>query len=147
MDGFLYIPFWRAGVAKNVTYRTNLYFTPLSRSPVDLAFYLYENGGKPWGGKAFLLEIDQQEGKVNTDNNGMFQVQVGAGQTLRVEINVVTSEYGTGEVHMVGGGEPFPMLARGDLEMFAAEKTGGFEISTSEITITGARPIIMEPGK
>jgi hypothetical protein len=39
------------------------------------------------------------------------------------------------------------MLARGELEVFAAETTGGFEMSTAEITITGGRPVILQPGQ
>jgi len=147
MEGFLYIPFWRAGGWANFTYRTQLFFTPLSRGPVRLGIYLYENGGKPWSGKVFGLEIDQSMGEGRTDQNGLLDVQVGAGQTLRVEINVTAAEYGTGEVHLIGGSEPVPMLARGEVEVFAAEQTGGFEISTAEITITGGRPVILQPGQ
>ncbi len=146
MEGFLYIPFWRAGGWAEFTYRTQLFFTPLSRGPVRLAIYLYENGGKAWSGKTFNLEIDQQMGEGRTDQNGMLDVQVGQGQTLRVEINVTTPEYGTGEVHLIGGNEPVLILARGEIECFAAEKTGGFEMSTSEITITGGRPVTLQPG-
>lgn len=147
MEGFLYIPFWRAGGWNNFTYRTQLFFTPLSRGQVRLGIYFYENGGKPWAGKVFNLEIDQQMGEGRTDQNGMLDVQVGPGQTLRVEINVVDPEYGTGEVHLIGGSEPVPMLSRGEMEMFASQPTGGFEISTSEISITGGRPVLLQPGQ
>ena len=148
MSGFLYIPFWRAGGWNELTHRTQLYFTPLSQGRVQLGIYLYENGGKPWSGKTLNVEIDRQSGQFVTNNEGMISLEVGPGQTLRLEINAVEHEYGTGEVHVLGGNEQVPMLSRGDLEVFAAEPSGtGFELSTSEISITGGRPVILEPGK
>ncbi len=142
---FLYIPFWRSGGWEDITYRTQLYFAPLGRESVRLGIYLYENGGKPWANKSFTVEIDQHSRKAKTNRDGMLDVEVGAGQTVRIEINVVDHDYGTGEVHLLAGGENVPILARGDLEIFAPEASG-FEMSTSEITITGARPIMLEPG-
>jgi hypothetical protein len=148
MTGFLYIPFWRAGGWEEVTYRTQLYFTPLSQKPVVLGIYLFENGGKPWVSKSFEVEIDQRAGQMTTNRDGMLEIQIGPGQTLRVEINVTEHEYGTGEVHLLSGNETVPLLARGDLETFASEATGGgFEMSTSEITITGCHPVVLEPGR
>ena len=146
MSGFMYIPFWRAGGWQDITYRTQIYLAPLSEQPVTLGVYLYENGGKPWTGKTFSIEIDQSVSEATTDNNGMIQINVGPGQTVRIEINVLDHEYGTGEVHLLSGNQPVALLARGDLETFAQESTG-FEMSTSEITITAARPVVLEPGK
>jgi hypothetical protein len=147
MDGFLYLPFWRSGGWEQITYRTQLYLTPLAQEPVRLGVYLYENGGKPWANKVFGIEIDRQSGEARTDQNGMLDIRVGGGQTVRIEINVVDQEYGSGEVHLIGGNAPVPLLARGDLEVFASEPGGGFELSTSEITITGGRPVILQPGQ
>jgi hypothetical protein len=147
MDGFLYLPFWRAGGAEQFTYRTQLYLAPLGQGPVRLGVYLYENGGKAWANKAFGIEIDRHVGEARTDQNGMLDIQLHGGQTVRIEINVVDPEYGTGEVHLIGGNGPVPILARGDLEVFASEPGGGFELSTSEITITGARPVMLQPGQ
>ncbi len=144
--GFLYLPFWRAGGWKDITYRTQLYLTPLSQGPVTLGVYLFENGGRPWAGKVFAIEIDQIVQEVRTDRNGMLEVRAGPGQTVRIEINVLEHEYGTGEVHLLGGESPVPILARGDLESFAAESTG-FELSVSEISITGCRPVMLELGR
>jgi hypothetical protein len=148
MAGFLYIPFWRAGGVEQITYRTQLYFAPLSQGPVRLGIYLFENGGKPWANKTFVAEIDQSAGEITTNRDGMLDVQVGPGQTLRIEINVVDPEYGTGEVHLLSGNGPVPLLARGDLEVFASESSGGgFEMSTSEITMTGCHPVVLEAGQ
>ncbi|NDJ52358.1 MAG: hypothetical protein GYB68_04625 [Chloroflexi bacterium] len=147
MSGFLIIPFWRTGTDQTgaIQYRTQLYLTPLSQGPVDLAIYLYENGGKPWSNRTFVFEIDQSVAEVTTNPDGAFVIKVGPGQTLRIEINQNEQEYGTGEVHFVGGAEAqIPLLARGDLEFFGAEAGGGFELSTSEITITGAEPTILQ---
>jgi hypothetical protein len=111
-----------------------------------LGIYLFENGGKPWGGRTFSFEIDQHIDQVKSDRNGMIDIELGPGQTVRIEINAVEHEYGTGEIHLLSGSEPVPILSRGDLEVFASEGSG-FEMSTSEITITGGRPIILEPGR
>lgn len=146
MSGFAYIPFWRSGGWEDITYRTQLYFTPLSRQPVRLGVYLYENGGQPWANKTFLLELDQNTRQISTNRDGMLDIQIGPGQMVRIEINVVEHEYGTGEVHLLSGNEQVLLLARGDLEIFAAEASG-FEMSSSEITITGGRPIVLEPGQ
>jgi hypothetical protein len=143
-NGFLYIPFWRAGGWDDNTYRTQLYFAPLSQGPVRLGIFLYENGGRPWAGKTFDYEIDQQVDRVTTNRDGMLDLNVGPNQIVRLEINVTEHEYGTGEVHLLGGSVSVPIMARGDLEVFAAEQSG-FEMSVSEITITGARPVILEP--
>lgn len=144
MGNFMHLPFWRSGGWEDTQSRTQIYLTPLSSGPVRLGVYLFENGGRPWAGKAFTMEIDQHVQEISTDRNGMLDLQVGPGQTVRFEINVTEHEYGTGEVHLLSGNEPVPMLARGDLEVFAAEASG-FEMSVSEITITGGRPIIIEP--
>jgi hypothetical protein len=144
MAEFMYIPFWRAGGWQEITYRTQLYLTPLSQGPVRLAVFFYENGGKPWAGKTFAIEIDQLTNEVTTNDQGMIAIDIGPGQMVRIEINVIEHEYGTGEVHVIGGTEPVPMLARGDVEVFAAEQSG-FEMSISEITITGGRPVLVEP--
>lgn len=146
MSGFLYIPFWRTGGWEEITYRTQLYFTPLSRSSVRLGIFLYENGGKPWANKSFQMEIDQHSERVTTNREGMLDVQCGPGQTVRIEINAVDHEYGTGEVHLLSGNEQILLLSRGDLEIFAQEASG-FEMSSSEITITGARPVVLEPNQ
>lgn len=146
-NGILYIPFWRSGGWEDITYRTQLYFAPLSQEPVRLGIFLFENGGKPWANKTFNLEIDQIVERVTTNRDGMLDIRVGPNQTVRIEINTLEHEYGNGEVHLLTGNAPVPMLARGDLEAFAAEDTGGFEHTTSEITITGARPEILEPGR
>ncbi|MBN1427532.1 MAG: hypothetical protein JXB07_04050 [Anaerolineae bacterium] len=148
MAGFMYIPFWRAGGWEEITYRTQLYFTPLGRASSRLGIYLFENGGKPWANKTFQAEIDQQAGEMMTNQDGMLDIRVGPGQTLRIEINVIEHEYGTGEVHLLGGNEPVLLLARGEIEVFATETGGGgFELSTSEISITGCNPVLLEPGK
>jgi len=144
MNGFMYIPFWRSGGWDDITYRTQLYFAPMSNEPVKLGIYLYENGGKAWAGKTFLLEIDQHTQRVTTNREGMVEVRLGPGQTARIEINVVEHEYGTGEVHLLSGQQAVPLLARGDLEIFAKEASG-FEMSSSEITMTGATPVFLEP--
>lgn len=146
MAGFLYIPFWRAGGWEDITYRTQLYFAPLAQEPVRLGIFLYENGGKPWAGKRFNLELDQRVEQITTNRDGMLDIEVGPGQMIRIEINVLEHEYGTGEVHLLSGSTPVPLLARGDLELFAAEASG-FEMSVSEVSITGARPVILEPGQ
>lgn len=143
MSGFLYIPFWRTGGWEDITYRTQLYFAPLSRGPVRLGLYLYENGGKPWAGKEFKLELDQNVRTVRTNRDGMLEIDVGPGQMVRIEINAVEHEYGTGEVHLLSGEEQILLLSRGELEIFAAEASG-FEMSASEITITGAQPVMLE---
>ena len=143
MARFMYLPFWRAGGWEDITYRTQIYLTPLSRGPVTLGVFLFENGGKPWAGKTFSIEIDQQTGQVMTNENGMLSVNMGPGQTVRIEINVIEHEYGTGEVHLLDGDQSVAILARGDLEIFAAE-AAGFEMSVSEISITGARPVVLE---
>ncbi|MBN1310734.1 MAG: hypothetical protein JXB30_04875 [Anaerolineae bacterium] len=148
MAGFLYIPFWRSGGWEQITYRTQLYFTPLGQGSSRLGIYLFENGGKPWANKTFLVEIDQNSGEMTTNQDGMLDIRVGPGQTLRIEINVMEHEYGTGEVHLLSGNEPVLLLARGDLEVFATESShGGFELSTSEISITGGQPVLLEPGR
>ena len=147
MNGFLYIPFWRAGGYQKFTYRTQLYLAPLCQSPVTLALYLYENGGRPWAGKVFSIEIDQQVGEVRTDQNGMFQINMNPNQVVRIEINVLDSEYGTGEVHLVNGDAQIGLLARGEVEVFATKPSGEFEITISEITITGAEPALLERGR
>lgn len=144
MSGFMHIPFWRAGGWEDTTYRTQLFFTPLSRAAVRLGIYLFENGGKPWAGKTFQYEIDHFVQDVTTDRNGMVAIDVGPGQIVRLEVNAIEHEYGTGEVHLLSGNEPVPLLARGDLEIFAAERDG-FELSVSEISITGGRPVVLEP--
>ena len=41
MAGILYIPFWRAGGWEQITYRTQLYFTPLSQGSVRLGIYFF----------------------------------------------------------------------------------------------------------
>ena len=146
MSGFLYIPFWRTGGWEEISYRTQLYFTPLSRSSVRLGIFLYENGGKPWANKSFQMEIDQHIDRVTTNREGMLDVQVGPGQTVRIEVNAVDHEYGTGEVHLLSGNEQILVLSRGELEIFAQEASG-FEMSSSEITITGARPVVLEPNR
>jgi len=146
MAGFMYIPFWRAGGWEDITYRTQLYFAPLSQESVRLGIFLYENGGKPWAGQRFNMEIDQRVAQVTTNRDGMLDIEIGPGQTVRIEINVLDHEYGTGEVHLLAGSGPVPLLARGDLELFAAEASG-FEMSVSEISITGATPVILEPGQ
>lgn|SRR5574341_1609470 len=144
---FLYLPFWRSGGWEEITYRTQLYLTPLSQNPARLGVYLFENGGKPWTGKTFNAEIDQRTGQVTTDRNGMLDVTVGPGQTIRIEINALDHEYGTGEVHLLSGDQTILILARGDLEVFAKEPSGtGFEMSTSEISITGAHPVTLQLG-
>jgi len=146
-DGFLYIPFWRAGSYQKFTYRSQLYLAPLCQNPVTLSVYLYENGGKPWSNKVFAIEIDPQTGEVRTDQNGMFQVNMNPNQVVRIEINVLESEYGTGEVHLAAGDQQIALLARGEVEVFATKPSGEFEITTSEITITGAEPAILERGR
>lgn len=147
---FMYIPFWRSGGWEDnneiVTYRTQLYFAPLAQEQVTLEIYLFENGGQAWRRKTFLIEIDQLVSEVTTDDYGRLTVTLGPNQVVRVEINVDSHEYGTGEVHLVGGSKPVPVLARGELESFAAESSG-YEMSVSEITMTGSRPIVLEPKK
>ncbi len=145
-QGFLYIPFWRAGGWEDITYRTQIYLTPLAQTPVRLGVFLYENGGRPWAGKSFNIEIDQVVAQITTNRDGMLDLSLDGGKTVRIEINVIEHEYGNGEVHLLSGNEPVAILARGDLEMFATE-SAGFELSTSEITITGARPVFLEPGR
>jgi hypothetical protein len=147
MDGFMYIPFWRAGGYQKFTYRTQLYLAPLCQNPATLAVYLYENGGRPWSNKVFSVEIDQQVGEVRTDNSGMFQITMNPNQVLRVEINVLESEYGTGEVHLVSGDQQIALLARGELELFASKPSGEFEITVAEITMTGSQPTILQLGR
>lgn len=147
MNGFMYIPFWRAGAYQKFNYRTQLYLAPLCQNPVTLSVYLYENGGRPWSGKVFTIEIDQQAGEVRTDQNGMFQVNMNPNQVVRIEINVVDSEYGTGEVHLAAGDGQVALLARGEVEVFATKPSGEFEITISEISITGAEPAILELGR
>lgn len=144
--GFLHIPYWRSGGWEDTTYRTQLYFCPLSQEPVELAIYLFENGGNAYANKTFDYEIDQHVDRVSTNREGMLRIRVGAGQIIRIEINALEHEYGTGEVHLLTGTQNVPMLARGELETFASEASG-FEMSTCEITITAGTPIILEPGK
>jgi hypothetical protein len=146
MNGILYIPFWRAGGWQDITYRTQLYLSPLSDEPVRLGVFLFENGGKPWVSKSFDMEIDQQSTRLTTNRDGMLDITVGPNQTVRIEINVLDHEYGNGEVHLLSGNKAVPIMARGDLEAFATEATG-FEMSVSEITITAGRPEILEPGR
>jgi hypothetical protein len=146
MNGILYIPFWRAGGWQDITYRTQLYLSPLSDEPVRLGVFFFENGGKPWAGKSFDMEIDQQSQRFTTNRDGMMDITVGPNQTVRIEINVLDHEYGNGEVHLLSGQKPVPILARGDLEAFATE-AAGFEMSVSEVTITAGRPEILEPGR
>lgn len=143
--GFMYIPFWRTGGWEDITYRTQIYLTPLSQGPVRLGLYLFENGGKPWANKGFSIELDQRVFTATTNRDGMIELQVGPGQTIRVEINADQHEYGTGEVHLLEGEQVVPMLARGDLEIFAQE-AAGFEMSVTSIEITGARPIFLSLG-
>lgn len=146
MNGILYIPFWRAGGWQDITYRTQLYLSPLSDEPVRLGVFFFENGGKPWAGKSFDMEIDHQTTRLTTNRDGMLDVTVGPNQTVRIEINVLDHEYGNGEVHLLSGSKSVPIMARGDLESFATEASG-FEMTTSEITITAGRPEILEPGQ
>lgn len=143
MARFMYIPFWRTGGWEDITYRTQIYLAPLSRGRVRLGVFLYENGGQPWAGKELSLEIDQAVGRVTTNADGMLEIDMGPGQMVRIEINAIDHEYGTGEVHLLAGEGPVPVLARGDLEIFAQEGTG-FEMSVSEVSITGARPVVLE---
>lgn len=144
MASFMYIPFWRSGGWEDISYRTQLYLTPLSQDAVRLGVFLYENGGRPWAGRNFSIEIDQSVTQASTNADGLLAIDVGPGQTVRIEINVLEHEYGTGEVHLLQGSGPVPVLARGDLEIFAQESTG-FEMSVSEISITGATPAILQP--
>ena len=144
-EPFLHIPFWRTGGFDNIQYRSQLYFTPLSPQPVVLGIYLFENGGEPWAGRTFEYEIDQHIDKVTTNREGMLSIELGGGQVVRIQINVLEHEYGTGEVHLLRAPGDTPLLARGDLEVFAKEDSGGFELSTSEITITGGRPVTVTP--
>ncbi len=146
MNGVLYIPFWRAGGWEDITYRTQLYIAPLSQEPVRLGVFFFENGGKPWAGKSFDIEIDQRVQRVTTNRDGMLDVELDPNQVVRIEINVLDHEYGTAEVHLLSGSQPVPTLARGELEAFAKE-AAGFEMSVAEITITGARPEVLEPGR
>lgn len=146
--GFVYIPFWRSGGWEDIQYRTQLYLAPLSSEPVDLGIYLYENGGSVWAGKTFNFEIDQHVSQVTTNRDGMFQIRINPFQVVRVEINVLDHDYGTGEIHLLSGTQPVPLLARAELEAFAKEaSSGGFEMTTSEITITAGTPQMLEPGK
>lgn len=145
-NGIMYIPFWRAGGWEDITYRTQLYLAALSQEPVRLGVFLFENGGRPWANKSFDIEIDQHVERITTNRDGMLDIQLGPNQTVRIEINVVDHEYGNGEVHLLSGSVPVPVLSRGELEAFASEGTG-FEMSVSEITITAARPEILEPGR
>ncbi len=144
MAGFLYLPFWRSGGWEDISYRTQIYLAPLSQGPVHLGVFFFENGGRAWAGKRLSIEIDQRSAEAVTDQNGMIEIDVGPNQMVRIEINVLEHEYGTGEVHLLSGNEPIPILARGDLEIFAKEGSG-FEMSVSEISITGARPVIVDP--
>lgn len=144
MADFMYIPFWRSGGWNEIVYRTQLYLTPLSQGPVRLAVFFYENGGKPWSGKTLAIEIDQSVSDVTTNDQGMIAIDIGPGQMVRIEMNVMEHEYGTGEVHVLGGTASVPVLARGEVEVFASEQSG-FEMSISEISITGGRPVILEP--
>lgn len=143
MPRFLYLPFWRAGGWEDITYRTQLYLTPLSRGPVTLGVFFFENGGQPWSNRTFSIEIDQHVDQIVTDRDGMIRINMGPGQTVRIEINVLDHEYGTGEVHLLAGEPPVLMLARGELEVFAREAEG-FEMSVAEITITGAQPVVLD---
>lgn len=145
-NGIMYIPFWRAGGWEDITYRTQIYLSALSQEPVRIGVFLFENGGRAWANKSFDIEIDQSTERITTNRDGMLDIQLGPNQTVRIEINVVDHEYGNGEVHLLSGSVPVPILARGELEAFASEGTG-FEMSTAEITITGARPEILEPGR
>lgn len=142
---FLHIPYWRSGGFEGIQYRTQLYFTPLSRETVTLGIYLFENGGEPWAGRTFDYEIDQHVDKVTTNRDGMISITLGGGQIVRVQINVLDHEYGTGEVHLLEATEETPLLARGEVEVFAQEEAGGFELSISEVTITGGRPVVVDP--
>ena len=111
MSGFMYIPFWRAGGWEDITYRTQLYLAPLSQEPVRLGVFLFENGGKAWAGKKFNIEIDQHVEQITTNRDGMLPVDVGPGQMVRIEINVLEHEYGTGEVHLLSDNPSVPLLA------------------------------------
>jgi hypothetical protein len=142
----MYIPFWRTGGWEDITYRTQLYLAPLGTKPISLGIYLFENGGKAWAGKNFNIEIDQHVNQVTTNRDGMLEVRLNPGQIVRIEINAVEHEYGTGEIHLLSGSGSVPLLARGDLEIFAQEPSG-FEMSVSEISITGAKPVVLEPGR
>jgi hypothetical protein len=144
MAEFMHIPFWRTGGWEDITYRSQIYVTPLSQEAVRLGIYLFENGGEPWVDKTFNYEIDQHVDRVTTNSNGLLVIDVGPGQTVRLEINHPEHEYGTGELHLLSGSTPIPVLARGDLEIFASEASG-FEMSVSSIEITGARPIVIDP--
>lgn len=145
-NGICYIPFWRAGGWKDITYRTQLYLAPLSQESVRLGIFFFENGGKAWAGRSFDIEIDQIVERITTNRDGMLDIQVGPNQTVRIEINVLEHEYGNGEVHLLSGTNPVPLLARGEVEAFAAEASG-FEMSICEVSITAGRPEILEPGR
>ncbi len=146
MNGICYVPFWRAGGWNDITYRTQLFIAPLSQGPVRLGIFFFENGGSPWANRSFDIEIDQTVRQVTTNRDGMLDVQIGPNQMVRIEINVLDHEYGTAEIHLLSGSEPVPVLVRGELETFAKEASG-FEMSTSEITVTGALPEVLEPGR
>jgi hypothetical protein len=146
MNGVLYVPFWRAGGWQDITYRTQFYIAPLSQEPVRLGIFFFENGGRPWSGKTFDIEVDQSVQRVTTNRDGMLDIELDPNQVVRIEINVLEHEYGTAEVHLLSGNRPISVLARGDLEAFAREEAG-FEMSMTEITITGAHPEVLEPGK
>jgi hypothetical protein len=143
---FMYVPFWRTGGWDDIQYRTQLYFAPLSEGPVRLGLFLFENGGKAWSNKPIDIEIDQRMDRIFTNADGMLDLNLGPNQIIRVQINVPEHEYGTGELHLLSSSEAqVPVLARGELETFAEEKSGGgFELSMSEITMTGSNPVILK---
>jgi hypothetical protein len=143
---FLYVPFWRTGGWDDIQYRTQLYFAPLSQGSVRLGLFLFENGGRAWANKPLDIEIDQHMERIFTNADGMLDLQLGPNQIIRVQINVPEHEYGTGELHLLSSSEDqVPMLARGELETFAEEQdAAGFELSMSEITMTGSNPIILK---
>ena len=142
---FLYVPFWRTGGWDDIPYRTQLYFAPLSQGPVRLGLFLFENGGKAWANKPLDYEIDQRMARIVTNADGMVDLNLGPNQIIRIQINVPEHEYGTGELHLLSSTEDqVPVLARGELETFAEEQnSSGFELSLSEITMTGSTPAIL----
>ena len=77
----------------------------------------------------------------------MVDLNLGPNQIIRVQINVPEHEYGTGELHLLSSSEAqVPVLARGELETFAEEEggSGGFELTMSEITMTGSNPVVLK---
>ncbi len=147
MTDVLYIPHWRAGSSRteDISDRTHLFLTNVSSVEATFALTLFSTDGRPWANQPIDIEDYARVTPSNTDGNGAIGLRLSAGATVRLELNSEGRIIGYAFLQLMeigrGGGDAVFVLARGEVDSFASEQGTGFEMSTSEITITGATPV------